>query len=52
MSDLGLFAIAVSLYAIGSIWEFRLMRRRIERLEHDMAVLYSNLIESITTRFN
>lgn len=47
-----LLAFGAVLYVIGALWEFRIMRRRIERLERDLNNLYSTLLDSITTRIN
>ena len=47
-----LLAFGAVLYVIGALWEFRLMRRRIEQLERDLNNLYLALIDSITTRIN
>jgi hypothetical protein len=47
-----LFVIGSALFSIGVLWEFHLMRRRVERLERHVANIYAALVESVSNRID
>lgn len=45
-------AIGSALFSLGVMWEFRIMRRRIEELERHIALIHSAMFDSVSNRVN